>query len=89
MHVQVTWDDKKHKGKGQRIECVYSNSAQVPLFFAVGAFAAVAMAVLVEHIYLLVVVSKSTPPDLLSWEPDSAKEKTIAWLKGAFFVTIW
>lgn len=59
------------------------------MFCAVSAFAILAIAVVIENTYILVVIIKSTPPDLLTWQPDSANAKRIAWLAGAFFVATW
>jgi len=43
----------------------------------------------VEHMYMLIAVSKATPPALVVWDPNSAYSKTITWKAGFFFVTTW
>lgn len=48
-----------------------------------------AIVMVVEHTFLLIAVSKSPPSALLSWEPDSASAKSLAFQAGFFFVLTW
>ncbi|KAK3027744.1 hypothetical protein RJ639_042484, partial [Escallonia herrerae] len=84
---QVTWTSSTSDEGGY--ECRYSGSGTTPLLCAVGAFVALAIGMVVEHTYMLVAVSKSTPPALITWDPDSDPAKTLTWQAGFFFVTTW
>ncbi|XP_059278064.1 uncharacterized protein LOC132032462 [Lycium ferocissimum] len=74
-------------GKGG--ECTYSGSGKTPLLCASAAFLVLAIAMVIEHTYLLIVVSKSTPPPILYWDPHSQSVKTLVWQAGFFFVSTW
>ncbi|KAM3324020.1 hypothetical protein P3S67_005171 [Capsicum chacoense] len=79
-HSQVTLSGKE--------ECTYSGSGKTPLLCASAAFLVLAIAMVIEHTYLLIVVSKSTPP-MLYWDPHSQPVKTLVWQAGFFFVSTW
>lgn len=93
---EVTWmlinnDDTKkgQKGKGN-YECVYSGSGKVPLICASVAFVALAIAMLVQHSFLLVAISKTSPPLYISWDPESSRPlKSLTWQAGFFFISTW
>ncbi|KAL3508146.1 hypothetical protein ACH5RR_033528 [Cinchona calisaya] len=72
-------------------QCVYSGSGKLPLLCAAGAFFALAIAMVIEHTFMLVAVSKSTSSPLLNWDPDSDSDffKTLTWQAGFFFVATW
>ncbi|XP_052116907.1 protein MODIFYING WALL LIGNIN-2 isoform X1 [Arachis duranensis] len=76
---QVTWMNPEEKGKDGKSECVYSGSGKVPLLCATSAFVGLAIAMLMEHTYMLIAVTKSSPA-LLTWDPDSASAKSLTWL---------
>lgn len=85
---QVTWMSPGEKGKDANSECVYSGSGKVPLLCAASAFVGLAIAMVVEHTYMLIAVSKSSPA-LLTWDSDSASAKSLTWQAGFFFLTTW
>lgn len=86
--MQVTWESSG-EGKHPTKECIYSGSGKTPLLCAGGAFLGLAAVMVVEHTYMLVAVSKSTPPVLLTWDPDSSSAKALTWQAGFFFVSTW
>ncbi|QHO37700.1 hypothetical protein HN51_004333 [Arachis hypogaea] len=85
---QVTWMNPEEKGKDGKSECVYSGSGKVPLLCATSAFVGLAIAMLMEHTYMLIAVTKSSPA-LLTWDPDSASAKSLTWQAAFFFLTTW
>ncbi|KAL5700973.1 hypothetical protein ACHQM5_026361 [Ranunculus cassubicifolius] len=75
---------------GERYECIYSGSGKIPLACSAGAFLGLAIAMVMEHAYMLVAVSKSPPPALLTWSPeDSGVANSLTWQAGFFFITTW
>ncbi|XP_010268061.1 PREDICTED: uncharacterized protein LOC104605134 [Nelumbo nucifera] len=85
----VTWvpssSDKRH-----RYVCIYSGSGRTTLLCAGGAFLSLAIAMIVQHAYILVAVSKYTPPVLIGLsESDSRFAKSLSWQAGFFFLTTW
>ncbi|XP_043718603.1 uncharacterized protein LOC122666633 [Telopea speciosissima] len=88
---EVTWvlNVKGGSKGGERYECVYSGSGKTPLLSGVGAFLGLAIAVIVQYAYLIIAVSKSTPPPLIAWDPDSRSAKSIACQAGVLFLTTW
>ncbi|XVE82228.1 hypothetical protein DITRI_Ditri15bG0131000 [Diplodiscus trichospermus] len=76
-------------GKEVKYECVYSGSGKTPLVCSAMAFLGLAVAMVVEHVYLLIAVSKSPPPSLVCWDLDSARAKTLTWQAAFFVVTTW
>lgn len=86
---EATWVTTGDEGKGKRYECTYSGSGKTPLLCAAGAFLGLAIAMVVAHVYLMVAVSKSPPPALVIWDPDSATAQTLTWQAGFFFITTW
>ncbi|KAM3707854.1 hypothetical protein ACB098_02G057100 [Castanea mollissima] len=86
---EVTWVGTNEKGKGEKNECVYSGSGKTPLLCAAAAFVGLAVAMVIEHTYILIAVTNSPPPALVSWDPDSAPAKHLTWQAGFFFVTTW
>ncbi|XP_015899982.3 uncharacterized protein LOC107433234 [Ziziphus jujuba] len=87
---ELTWvGASDHKGNGRKSECVYSGSGKTPLLCAASAFMGLAIVMVVEHTYMLIAVSKSPPSALLSWDPDSASARSLAFQAGFFFVSTW
>ncbi|KAH7573499.1 hypothetical protein ACOSP7_007223 [Xanthoceras sorbifolium] len=88
---QMTWvSSGGDGGKGEEYECVYSGSGKTPLLCAAVAFVGLAVSMVVEHIFLLIAISKSPPPVLVSLDPDySAPAKVLTWQAGFFFVSTW
>jgi acyl CoA:acetate/3-ketoacid CoA transferase beta subunit len=82
----VNSDSKENDEDSQ---CIYTGSGKIPLLCAAIAFVGLAVAMVVEHMYMLIAVSKATPPALVVWDPNSAYSKTITWKAGFFFVTTW
>lgn len=78
--VQVKWRDS---------QCTYTGSGKLPLLSATAAFAALAAAMVVQHVFLLVAVSKSESLVEITWDPDSAFAKTLTCQAGFFFVATW
>ncbi|XP_027921824.1 uncharacterized protein LOC114179613 [Vigna unguiculata] len=85
---KVMWTSINVNGKGSKSECVYSGSGKMPLLCASCAFIGLALAILVEHTFMLIAVSNSSPA-LLTLDPDSASAKSLTWQAGFFFVTTW
>ncbi|ESW26336.1 hypothetical protein PHAVU_003G110600 [Phaseolus vulgaris] len=85
---KVMWMSTDENGKGSKSECVYSGSGKMPLLCASFAFIGLAFAILVEHSYMLIAVSNSSPA-LLALDPESASAKSLTWQAGFFFVTTW
>ncbi|CAL1397346.1 unnamed protein product [Linum trigynum] len=77
---QDTWEDH---------QCVYSGSGETPLMCGAIAFIGLAVAMVVEHTYLLFAVSKAPPPALVAWDPNYGPSKDVTWQAGAFFITTW
>ncbi|XWS53552.1 hypothetical protein CRYUN_Cryun10bG0011100 [Craigia yunnanensis] len=86
---QERWVDTEDNGKEVKYECVYSGNGKTPLLCSAVAFVGLAVAMVVEHMYMLIAVSKSPSPALVSWDPDSTRAKTLTWQAGFFFVTTW
>lgn len=85
--MQMIWQALSGEGKGMKSECTYSSSGRIPLLSAAGAFFALAMAMVIQHTYLLVAVSKSD--SLITWYPDSDFARSLTWQAGFFFVVTW
>ncbi|KAF9677244.1 hypothetical protein SADUNF_Sadunf08G0087800 [Salix dunnii] len=84
---QMAWlksNDEENEGNSK---CIYNGSGKTPLLCAAGALIGLAAAMVLEHIYVLVIVGKTPPP--IVWDPDSAFTNTITWQAGLFFVTSW
>ena len=79
-------DDEK--GKEEKSECFYSGSGKVPLMCAASAFVGLAIAMVLEHTYMLIAISNSTT-GLAALDPDSAPSRSLTWQAGFFFVTTW
>ncbi|KAI3469320.1 hypothetical protein Pfo_025983 [Paulownia fortunei] len=88
---EVTWTptSTSDKGKGTKSECTYTGNGKLPFLSATGAFFALAMAMVVQHTYLLVAVSKSDSLIEITWAPDSVFIKTLTWQAAFFFVSTW
>ncbi|CAK7326400.1 unnamed protein product [Dovyalis caffra] len=85
---QMAWVMIKSHSKeniNDNLQCIYKGSGKTPLLCGAIAFVGLASAMVLEHIYLLVIVSKTPPP--IAWDPDSAFTKNITWQAGFFFVT--
>lgn len=87
--MQMIWEASSGEGKVIKSECTYSSSGKIPLLSATGAFFALAMAMVIQHTYLLVAVSKSDSLLAITWDPDSDFAKSLTWQAGFFFVTTW
>ncbi|XP_010052006.2 uncharacterized protein LOC104440720 [Eucalyptus grandis] len=83
---QVTWQSNPNSsedGGAGNYECVYSGSGKMPLLAAGSAFLILAMAIVVEHTYLLVAVSKLPPSS------PAFAARTLSWHAAFFFVSTW
>ncbi|KAE8736060.1 Far1-related sequence 11 isoform 1 [Hibiscus syriacus] len=88
--AQEKWVETEDDGKGVRYQCVYSGSGKTPLLCSAVAFVGLAAVMLVEHMYMLIAVSKSpAAAGLVSWDIDSARFKSLTWQDAFFFVTTW
>lgn len=86
LHIyHVIWQ-ATYRREGKNSECVYSDSGKVPLLSASCAFVGLAIAIVVEHAYLMIAVSKS--PALISWEPDDSSS-FLTWQAGFLFISTW
>ncbi|XP_062150343.1 uncharacterized protein LOC133858909 [Alnus glutinosa] len=86
---EVAWVGTGNKGNGGNYECVYSGSGKTPLLCAASAFVGLAVAMVVEHAYMLIAVTKSPPSALVDWDSGSAIAKSLTWQAGFFFVSTW
>ncbi|KAF8394628.1 hypothetical protein HHK36_020842 [Tetracentron sinense] len=86
---KVTWVLSSNTGQERTYECIYNVSGRTPLLCAAGAFVGLAIAMIMEHVFMLIAVSTSTPPALIAWTPDSRFPKALIWHAGFFFVTAW
>ncbi|KAK7303722.1 hypothetical protein RJT34_14635 [Clitoria ternatea] len=85
---EVTWMEPNEKEKGAKSECVYSGSGKIPLLCSASAFVGLAFAMVMEHAYMLIAVSKSSP-SLLTGNPDTPSAKSLTCQAGFFFITTW
>ncbi|XP_074302450.1 uncharacterized protein LOC141634021 [Silene latifolia] len=93
---EVTWvvtnnNDHSNKGdKGRDYECVYSGNGKVPLICASVAFVALAIAMLVQHSFMLIAMGKTSPTTFVSWDPESSRPmKSLTWQAAFFFISTW
>ncbi|XP_021637179.2 uncharacterized protein LOC110633041 [Hevea brasiliensis] len=77
------------KGNAENYECIYSGSGTTPLLGDVVAFVGLAVAMVVEHMYVLIAISRAPPSVLVTWDPNSAPAKSITWQAGFFYVANW
>ncbi|CAN1194958.1 hypothetical protein LINPERHAP2_LOCUS42831 [Linum perenne] len=77
---QATWENR---------QCLYSGSGETPLLCGAIAFIGLAVAMVFEHTYLLIAVSKAPPAVLVAWDPNYTPSKDVTWQAGAFFLTTW
>lgn len=87
--MQVKWAATNNEGKGIRPECSYTGNGKMPLITTTAAFLTLAMAMVVQHTYLLVAVSKSDALLELSCDTHSNFARAFAWQAGFFFITTW
>ncbi|KAF9677243.1 hypothetical protein SADUNF_Sadunf08G0087700 [Salix dunnii] len=86
---QVTWVNSGNKENDGDSQCIYNGSGKTPFLCAAIAFVGLAVFMVVEHIYMLIAVSKAPPPALVAWDTNFAFAKSITWQAGFFFVTTW
>ncbi|XP_062108704.1 uncharacterized protein LOC133819456 [Humulus lupulus] len=88
---EMTWiDTGRDKGsEGNNYECVYSGSGRTPLLCAAVAFVGLALAMTIEHIFMLIAVSKLPPSAVATFDPDFGTAKNLTCQAGFFFVTTW
>ncbi|PON61993.1 hypothetical protein PanWU01x14_141950, partial [Parasponia andersonii] len=88
---EMTWiATGGNKGKeGNLYECVYNGSGKIPLLCAAIAFVGLAIAMMVEHIFMLIAVTKLPPSALLTLDPDLGSSRALTCQAGFFFVTTW
>ncbi|XP_047960143.1 uncharacterized protein LOC125205324 [Salvia hispanica] len=79
----------RSQAKWRDSQCTYTGTGKLPLLSATAAFAALAAAVVVQHVFLLVAVSKSDSLVEITWDPQSQFAKTLTWQAGFFFVATW
>ena len=70
-------------------QCIYTGSGRTPFLCSAIAFVVLAVAMVVEHMYMLIAVSKAPPQALVAWDANSACAKSITRQAGFFFVTTW
>lgn len=78
-----------NKENDEDSQCIYTGSGKTPFLCAAIAFVGLAVSMVVEHIYMLIAVSKAPPPALAAWDTNSAFAKSITTQAGFFFVTTW
>ncbi|KAL6571610.1 hypothetical protein OROHE_003253 [Orobanche hederae] len=86
---EVKWTATDDHGKGIESKCTFTGSGKLPLLSATAAFFALAIAMVVQHTYLLVAVGRSDSLVEMNWDPDSAIARTLTWQAGFFFVSTW
>lgn len=86
---QVTWLATNDEGGKGNNKCVYNGSGKIPLLCAAGAFFALAIAMVVEHTFMLIAVSKPSSSLLAALDPDSDFANSLAWQAGFFFISTW
>ncbi|KAJ6910432.1 hypothetical protein NC652_021184 [Populus alba x Populus x berolinensis] len=86
---QVTWVNSDSQENDEDSQCIYTGSGRTPFLCSAIAFVGLAVAMVVEHMYMLIAVSKSPPPALVAWDTNSACAKSITRQAGFFFVTTW
>ncbi|KAG7029006.1 hypothetical protein SDJN02_10189, partial [Cucurbita argyrosperma subsp. argyrosperma] len=86
---QVIWKgrDENNNKKGEK-RCWYSGSGKTPLVCTASAFLGMAVMMVVQHLYVLIAVSKSPPPALIAWDPSFATSKSLTF-QAAFFFDWW
>ncbi|XP_022972325.1 uncharacterized protein LOC111474298 [Cucurbita maxima] len=87
---QVIWmgRDENNNKKGEK-RCWYSGSGKTPLVCTASAFLGMAVMMVVQHLYVLIAVSKSPPPALIAWDPSFATSKSLTFQAAFFFVSTW
>ncbi|XP_077215609.1 uncharacterized protein LOC143850209 [Tasmannia lanceolata] len=88
MRSELTWLLMTSESEGGKYECVYSGSGRTALLCAVGAFVALAMAMVMKHGYILVALANPNP-SLIAWTPNSISSKALTWQACFFFLTTW
>ncbi|XAR57027.1 hypothetical protein NMG60_11025025 [Bertholletia excelsa] len=87
---EMTWVGAGNSEGGKATgECRYSGSGRTPLLCAAGAFLGLAVAVVAAHAYMMVAVSSSPPPALVTWDPASGAAKSLTWQGCFFFIATW
>ncbi|KAL6526488.1 hypothetical protein OROGR_015578 [Orobanche gracilis] len=86
---EVKWSATDDHGKGIESKCTFTSSGKLPLVSATTTFFALAIAMAVQHTYLLVAVGRSDSLVEMTWDPDSAIARTLTWQAGFFFVSTW
>ncbi|VFQ76260.1 unnamed protein product [Cuscuta campestris] len=70
-------------------KCRYSGDGKIALMSVAAAFFSLALAMVLQHVYLLIAVSKSPAGSLVYWDPHSDFVKSLTWQAGFFFVATW
>ncbi|GAB2260081.1 hypothetical protein Droror1_Dr00010936 [Drosera rotundifolia] len=87
---QVTWVEAKgDDAKESWYECVYSGSGKMPLLCSAIALVGLAVATLAQHVFMMIVISKTTLPISVGWEPDPMPVKNLSWQAGLLFILTW
>ncbi|KAL0548424.1 hypothetical protein IC582_012875 [Cucumis melo] len=85
---QAIWMGIDENNKEKR-RCSYSGSGKTPLLCTASAFLGMAVMMVVQHLYVLIAVSKSAPPALIAWDPSFATSKSLTFQAAFFFVSTW
>ncbi|CAK9318483.1 unnamed protein product [Citrullus colocynthis] len=86
---QVIWRGMDENNKKGEKRCSYSGSGKTPLLCTASSFLGMAVIMVVQHLYVLIAVSKSPPPALISWDPSLATSKSLTFQAAFFFVSTW
>ncbi|XP_022979907.1 uncharacterized protein LOC111479460 [Cucurbita maxima] len=86
---RVIWMDIDENNKDGEKRCSYSGSGKTPLLCTVSAFLAMAVMMVVQHLCVLIAVSKSPPPALIALDPSFAISKLLTFQAAFFFVSTW
>ncbi|KAL9258294.1 hypothetical protein AKJ16_DCAP06664 [Drosera capensis] len=86
----VTWVEAKgDDAKESWYECVYGGSGKMPLLCSAIALVGLAVATLAQHAFMMIVLSKTTPPISVGWEPDPMPVKNLSCRAGLLFISTW
>ncbi|XP_022138055.1 uncharacterized protein LOC111009314 [Momordica charantia] len=87
---RVIWLDNggNDKKDGKR-RCSYSGSGKTPLLCGASAFLGMAVTMLVQHLYVLIAVSKSPPPALVAWDHTFSPSNSLTYQAAFFFISTW
>ncbi|GAB4843041.1 hypothetical protein Ancab_013018 [Ancistrocladus abbreviatus] len=64
-------------------------AGKTPLMCAAIAFVGLAVAMLVQHSFMLIAITQTSPPAFVNWNLDHGPVKSLTWQAGFFFISTW